>query len=114
MRISDWSSDVCSSDLLVDARGLRRFARAEQRGGVEETEAVVQQLQAGLLARCPAFGAHHRRDQAAAVAYCRCQQAVAGFRGVAGLDAVDAGKVGRAHVWTPVTTANIVCRLLLE
>ena len=24
------------------------------------------------------------------------------------------GKIGRAHVWTPVTSAHLVCRLLLE
>src|SRR3546814_2097556 len=24
------------------------------------------------------------------------------------------GKIGRAHVWTPVTNAHLVCRLLLE
>src|SRR3546814_4519401 len=26
----------------------------------------------------------------------------------------DADKIGRAHVWTPVTNAHLVCRLLLD
>src|SRR3546814_6931337 len=29
MRISDWSSDVCSSDLLSDVRAFRRFDRTD-------------------------------------------------------------------------------------
>src|SRR3546814_17165338 len=32
MRISDWSSDVCSSDLVVDGVGLRRQPRDDGRG----------------------------------------------------------------------------------
>src|SRR3546814_1389988 len=28
--------------------------------------------------------------------------------------AIDVGEIGRAHVWTPVTNAHLVCRLLLE
>src|SRR3546814_12023061 len=31
MRISDWSSDVCSSDLLLPRRGLQRGAAGDQR-----------------------------------------------------------------------------------
>src|SRR3546814_5538370 len=58
MRISDWSSDVCSSDLIHRALVL-----------------------AGV--------AHHHRDQALVAALGRGHQAVAGGRGVAGLDAVD-------------------------
>src|SRR3546814_2611602 len=30
------------------------------------------------------------------------------------LDVAAAREIGRAHVWTPVTNAHIVCRLLLE
>src|SRR3546814_10111728 len=30
------------------------------------------------------------------------------------LQYVDDLKIGRAHVWTPVTNAHLVCRLLLE
>src|SRR3546814_9713047 len=35
MRISDWSSDVCSSDLLVAAPVCARYARELECGGVE-------------------------------------------------------------------------------
>src|SRR3546814_10377231 len=31
-----------------------------------------------------------------------------------GVSALIAGKIGRAHVCTPVTNAHLVCRLLLE
>src|SRR3546814_2866479 len=47
MRISDWSSDVCSSDLqLLIRRGLKALARAEALGGAEGPYA----LQAALAA----------------------------------------------------------------
>src|SRR3546814_9291999 len=29
-------------------------------------------------------------------------------------DQIGPGEIGRAHVWTPVTNAHLVCRLLLE
>src|SRR3546814_20355870 len=32
MRISDWSSDVCSSDLLTEAEGLERFLHTKYVG----------------------------------------------------------------------------------
>src|SRR3546814_1202733 len=45
MRISDWSSDVCSSDLPADALSARvLFVRYEQLIG--DTEAAVQRLSA--------------------------------------------------------------------
>src|SRR3546814_3610224 len=45
VRISDWSSDVCSSDLLADDRGA--FAEARQRIGVA---LHLEQLGGHLLA----------------------------------------------------------------
>src|SRR3546814_10801216 len=30
------------------------------------------------------------------------------------IDALAADKIGRAHVWNPVTNTHLVCRLLLE
>src|SRR3546814_17007592 len=41
MRISDWSSDVCSSDLLAKRRGARVVGLA---GGTEKCQYVVKQL----------------------------------------------------------------------
>src|SRR3546814_7558722 len=69
MRISDWSSDVCSSDLLpaallrpaqrerhrvaVDARARKQVARAAQHVGGDRHRAVRVEL------------AHHRGDRGA-------------------------------------------------
>src|SRR3546814_13452177 len=41
LRISDWSSDVCSSDLVVDADRHRLSARIDARDGVAQTEEVA-------------------------------------------------------------------------
>src|SRR3546814_3776589 len=63
MRISDWSSDVCSSDLLAAARDVRRerFVAPEmaQRGGRGDEGVVVAAEGAVVLARRPSveFGA---------------------------------------------------------
>src|SRR3546814_3279572 len=100
MRISDWSSDVCSSDLFNDysnafadsgpalaAQGLevyaydqRGFGEAPHRGLWPGVEALTGDLTtaAGLLRQ-------RHPDQ-----------------------------IGRAQVWPPVTNAHLVCRLLLE
>src|SRR3546814_11498839 len=64
MRISDWSSDVCSSDLVdVDAGGAGRF-RAVQ---VAQVDAVVgRQRTRQLAARVVAERADERRARAGA------------------------------------------------
>src|SRR3546814_20030530 len=41
MRISDWSSDVCSSDLFVPARQQDRIARLEREGKIGRPAAIV-------------------------------------------------------------------------
>src|SRR3546814_1537551 len=46
MRISDWSSDVCSSDLLVHRQGRRQDAAA----GVGDAQAFEQALHAAVFA----------------------------------------------------------------
>src|SRR3546814_3853546 len=57
MRISDWSSDVCSSDLVVERRGLdidlageNRLVRVEEPGA-----AVAAEMAAAMLGRCIDF-----------------------------------------------------------
>src|SRR3546814_2357374 len=63
MRISDWSSDVCSSDLVVLARGgehaageaVARFVRSHQQGCGAMAEAVAGRLRAAAPGeyQCP-------------------------------------------------------------
>src|SRR3546814_6182438 len=53
IRISDWSSDVCSSDLVVlDAAGRRREV-AVRAGGAQDQQVDAGRLDAGLLDRLP-------------------------------------------------------------
>src|SRR3546814_1251961 len=110
MRISDWSSDVCSSDLVLlhdvavglvavgaeaEARLLQRVADIE----VGPAKLVVAKLEP------------------------ETEQAV-DDDAVVGDDAVEIGlrlarqvgfeQIGRAHVCTPVTNATLVCRLLID
>src|SRR3546814_7243709 len=111
MRISDWSSDVCSSDLL-HVTVARLDADQRQQPGADGAEGVAVDGDAGggdaldegehwlvgtgnggwswswswslgSIAFVPSFP--RKREQ-----------------------------IGRAHVCTPVTNAQLVCRLLLE
>src|SRR3546814_3131776 len=111
MRISDWSSDVCSSDLNV-ARALR------QRGACDGTKV--------------AFYMRNRPEYGELMAACfkgRLTHVNINYRYVAeevlyifadsdsevivySSEFRDC-KIGRAHVCTPVTNAHLVCRLLL-
>src|SRR3546814_9497385 len=95
MRISDWSSDVCSSDLgPVRAAGLA--LPVDDRGA-----AAVPVLQG------------HRQRPLGGFQRPVGLQRVGHGQAVGGVPVV-AAKIGRAHVCTPVTNAQIVCRLLLE
>src|SRR3546814_19771586 len=51
MRISDWSSDVCSSDLHVGAQDLRPVAGHARRRGGEADLVEVEQAEARLFRR---------------------------------------------------------------
>src|SRR3546814_7995515 len=106
MRISDWSSDVCSSDLLESQpasrvqggfcavpwrpprRSASRLRLRLQRGGRKDS------WPAGRGERGPAWRPHRRRRP---------------FEHHLARD-----QIGRAHVCTPVTNEQLVCRLLLE
>src|SRR3546814_5027291 len=57
MRISDWSSDVCSSDLLAFAHGSVR--RECDPGGAERDETRRQEAR-GARETAPAFNSGHR------------------------------------------------------
>src|SRR3546814_9907312 len=95
MRISDWSSDVCSSDL---GNGLPR--RKPQRG---ERVRLRHQFR-GLI---------DDRNAGAAVALWPTDNRVPAEAGIQGHRA-PLSEIGRAHVCTPVTNAPLVCRPLLD
>src|SRR3546814_3005521 len=82
MRISDWSSDVCSSDLLKPPPGV--VARAVARGGRGQ---ACPPSAADLS--CPGAGpveapASHRAGLAQLVEHLICNQGVAGSNPAAG------------------------------
>src|SRR3546814_7049117 len=109
MRISDWSSDVCSSDL----RPPRQRGDDRPRAGRER--ARPWQIRGGARTRraCqrPAAGEHR------ALAACPGPDARGRSPAEAGRLKAPAGRptdIGRAHVSPPVTNSQHVCRLLLE
>src|SRR3546814_10473501 len=139
MRISDWSSDVCSSDLLQnqatslvnEARNLQSLPTStlqELQGQVDRTRGLLGDAQrvafdVGDIQK--AFDARYRGaaltgSQAALVANAeaRWNDSVGAFQDamkvqagvVANMGAArqTIGKIGRAHVCTPVTNAHIV------
>src|SRR3546814_18510548 len=73
MRISDWSSDVCSSDLAVDALRSRIAIRARDRIIHHETVAAVQLHafvdDAALHVRTPVFGSGRGRRRKLVLQY---------------------------------------------
>src|SRR3546814_3836791 len=133
MRISDWSSDVCSSDLVMDAADIveKRFGAVHlvaNNAGIaqvgtpldqvdDETyrwmfEVNVHGVSNGMAAFAPklkangAGGGHIVNTSSMAALFM-----VPGWH--IGLYAATK-KIGRAHVCTPVTNAHLVCLLLLE
>src|SRR3546814_6428520 len=113
MRISDWSSDVCSSD-LDDGGRAEHYDRAEHLradAGLQRPEREEQSRQRGAGG---GGGGELRQAGGADLQY------------VAGVDGEEGGRageqhreeieceLGRANGCTPVTTAHLVLRLLLE
>src|SRR3546814_2266700 len=100
MRISDWSSDVCSSDLegiLADLDHILAHAKElNMRLRYEVRQPLGDLLEGGgrIARTIPPIAAH----------------------GGIAADAheIAHAEIGRAHVCTPVTNAHLVCRLLLE
>src|SRR3546814_2834647 len=136
MRISDWSSDVCSSDLdlvgwvercethhpatlgcgLDDgfrfALPILRCCPTELQVGATPPTASIRRCGTTCLRRpsrlhvrlpppAPAAGRAAARSRARRWRRRRLRPALP-------------REIGRAHVWTPVTNAQLVCRLLLE
>src|SRR3546814_1162690 len=121
MRISDWSSDVCSSDLhthperhwttasMAESAGMSRslfcksFREAVGATPIHYLQPVRLELAASLLrpTGLPLSDVAHRVGYTSDAAFLRAFQSGSGV------------KTGRAHVCTPVTTAHLVCPLLL-
>src|SRR3546814_9690586 len=112
MRISDWSSDVCSSDLVGAARGgISTICKLEGRIialKIEHFEEVLRFRQ--LQLRRNALGERPRFQQA----ILRLVEFLVGNASLALNSLKVCNQIGRAHVCTPVTNAHLVCRLLLE
>src|SRR3546814_9897733 len=103
MRISDWSSDVCSSDLLVTLLlGLVCY------GQYFLIAHSVQQI-ANDAARATIGGLTSDERSRLAV---DAADAAAAFNPEIDVEAMQ--EIGRAHVCTPVSNAHLVCGLLLE
>src|SRR3546814_2160703 len=106
MRISDWSSDVCSSDLR------REQDKVYHSDFIDALEKIV------LGPERPIILSDADRER---IAYHEGGHAILGLV-VPGADPVHRvtivprgqAQIGRAHVCTPVTNAHLVCRLLLE
>src|SRR3546814_6703872 len=126
MRISDWSSDVCSSDLLGRAKlQLSGYRRSEGVRAGRWREACAVSCRHSLdRNHGHGFGLRPDRNSdmvtMAAVKIGRRlgrvgRAVVILFREVlATADRCNSAEIGRAHVCTPVTNAQLVCRLLLD
>src|SRR3546814_4651478 len=125
MRISYWSSDVCSSDLKVrevqklwqniyclpdlatDGSQWDRLFAAGDRFMLGETQIRVMLSPGHTLA-----SVSYVADEQAFVHDTLMMPDAGPSR--ADFPGGDARQIGRAHVCTPVTTAHLVCRPLLE
>src|SRR3546814_9089724 len=101
MRISDWSSDVCSSDLSAQEAELRRCPR------LHDEEQRVRASRQTLMQEAAKWGyTRVRLDQSGSAQWLfaswKAEQAVTREK-----------QIGRAHVCTPVTNAHLGCRIVL-
>src|SRR3546814_7174831 len=107
MRISDWSSDVCSSDLAIGRYGL---ADAHAIVAGERAQAALEALADGAELPFGAVAIDFAEDHRG-LGRSIFRQVIAHDFG-AGL-VVDRTR-SEEHTSAPVTNAHIVCRLLLE
>src|SRR3546814_9609483 len=113
MRISDWSSDVCSSDLQFNAPTLCKLVCD---GVKDDADQPIHLGNAKLwilgCQRLDKLGSDHATTPPVAGStdtqqHYRLTLYTSGKR-------LRSPKIGRAHVRTPVTNAHLVCRLLLK
>src|SRR3546814_3586836 len=124
MRISDWSSDVCSSDLpnatperadpVLDFRNKPFAVRgATMAAAPLRLLLVFILLLSGLHNAAPAMAGmtHHATDSHLSH---HVEPGHASDKDTqTGQQDAELHEIGRAHVWTTATTAHLVCRLPL-
>src|SRR3546814_5371768 len=118
MRISDWSSDVCSSDLPDDAERTRAGTLLELLTPIIKAWSAQWCVTANDLAIQVLGGYGYTREYPVEQFYRdnRLNPIHEGSNGIQALDLLGRKvlKIGRAHVCTPVTNAHLVCRLPTE
>src|SRR3546814_6776700 len=107
MRISDWSSDVCSSDLGLPTKTEQSDLYQAVYGRNGDTPMPV------IAARSP-VDAFDAAIEACRIAVQFMTPVMLLTDGYIANAAEPWAEIGRAHVCTPVTNAHLVCRLLLE
>src|SRR3546814_8012790 len=126
MRISDWSSDVCSSDLaacaadkdVVCARPAviwQQFTRKRAKTAlhpVSDHSAAnfLRNGDAKPLDRLPVSPVMNQKDE---TGHCHAATLVSGKK-IRALANCDEHQIGRAHVRNQAKNANPVCRLTLD
>src|SRR3546814_6100981 len=104
MRISDWSSDVCSSDLAAkrshDTPG--RKSEGDDRNSIVALGEARDRKSNGCIENGKSRAAKQAKLEVA-----ECQVSLDQFLN-------DAEEIGRAHVLTPITNAHHVFLLLLD
>src|SRR3546814_5706061 len=124
MRISDWSSDVCSSDLALFRRlFLTRLRALHDRGQLAlfgrlthlaERRAFLRHLSPVRKKRWVVYAKPPFAGPEVVLAYLARYTHRVAISNSRLLRFDEAGAIGRAHVCTPVTNAHLVCRLLLS
>src|SRR3546814_9024961 len=107
MRISDWSSDVCSSDLTAGLLFTSLTDWDERPGEDNSTQVLVGRAFAKFSGIKEAMVFHLNPPSISSLG-------IAGGFTFKLQDRAGLGQIGRAHVCTHVTNAQLVCRLLLE
>src|SRR3546814_8973678 len=103
MRISDWSSDVCSSDLVCDfERGVMHLAFAKRPGAWRFVliDIDVEYLRCTAIAECVALviAVAALRLQVPSIAHERVHLLIAIECGGPAVESAQRDKIGRAHV----------------
>src|SRR3546814_6308656 len=111
MRISDWSSDVCSSDLKKkttfivstwpELKITSDLCAAGHSITGEDKKRIGKLLQLDASLKCFSVEPIAEVEKVSIFSISRSW------------DEITQGAIGRAHVCTPVTNAHHVCRLLL-